>query len=42
MEKASRNRLALGELYLPVVIGLAGYALALWGHQWISGGVALF
>lgn len=32
-----RNRLALGELWLPVVLGLALYALVLWQHKWVSG-----
>jgi uncharacterized membrane protein len=38
---SGRNRLVAGELVMPVIIGLAGYVLALWGHQWLSGGVAL-
>lgn len=36
-----RNRLVVGELWQPVVIGVAAYALLLWGHEFISG-VALF
>lgn len=32
-----RNRLALGELWLPVLAGLALYGLLLWRHQWVSG-----
>jgi uncharacterized membrane protein len=38
---AGRNRLVWGELRLPIIIGLAGYALLLWGHVYVSG-VALF
>jgi len=38
---AGRNRLVLGELWLPVGAGLIGYALLLWGHTYVSG-VALF
>jgi len=32
-----RNRLVLGELWLPVIVGLLGYAALAWGHQWVSG-----
>lgn len=32
-----RNRLVLGELWLPVVVGLAGYVLFFWGHEWVGG-----
>ncbi len=32
-----RNRLVLAELWLPVLIGLAGYAVLAWGHVWVSG-----
>ncbi len=32
-----RNRLVLGELWLPVLLGLAGYAALSWGHEWVSG-----
>ena len=32
-----RNRLVLSELWLPALIALLVYALAAWGHQWISG-----
>jgi uncharacterized membrane protein len=32
-----RNRLVVGELWLPVVVGLLVYGLAFWGHQWLSG-----
>jgi uncharacterized membrane protein len=32
-----RNRLVLGELWLPIVAGLVVYALLLWGHPWLSG-----
>lgn len=31
------NRLAPGELVLPVVVGLVGYAALYWGHQWVAG-----
>ncbi len=34
---AGRNRLVLSELWQPVLIGLAGYALLLWGHEFVSG-----
>lgn len=32
-----RNRLVVGELWLPVLVGLAVYGLLLWGHEWVSG-----
>jgi len=32
-----RNRLVLRELWLPVAVGLAGYALTFWGHEWVGG-----
>jgi uncharacterized membrane protein len=32
-----RNRLVLRELWLPVLVGLAGYAALAWGHVWVSG-----
>jgi uncharacterized membrane protein len=32
-----RNRLVLSELWQPMLIGLAGYALLLWGHEFVSG-----
>jgi uncharacterized membrane protein len=38
---AGRNRLVVSELVVPVVVGLVGYGLALWGHEWLSG-VPLF
>lgn len=31
------NRLAPRELVLPVLVGLAGYGLLYWGHQWVAG-----
>ncbi len=34
---SGRNRLVAGELWLPVVVGLAGYAALAWGHPWVSG-----
>ncbi len=34
---AGRNRLVPGELVLPVVVGLVGYAALYWGHQWVAG-----
>ncbi|MGH6952223.1 MAG: NnrU family protein [Vitreimonas sp.] len=37
-----RNRLALGEIAIPVLVGLAVALLAAWGHANISGGTALF
>jgi uncharacterized membrane protein len=33
----SRNRLVLRELALPLVAGIAVYALVIWGHGYISG-----
>jgi uncharacterized membrane protein len=38
---AGRNRLVVSELVAPVLVGLVGYGLVLWGHQWLSG-VSLF
>lgn len=32
-----RNRLAVGELWLPALLGLALYCLVLWQHGWVSG-----
>lgn len=32
-----RNRLAPSELWLPVLLGLIGYAGLSWGHVWVSG-----
>lgn len=32
-----KNRLALGELWLPALLGLGLYALLLWQHAWVSG-----
>lgn len=32
-----RNKLVLGELWLPLIVGLIGYGLLLWGHVWVSG-----
>ena len=32
-----RNRLVISELWLPVLLGLAGYAALAWGHEWVSG-----
>ena len=34
---AGRNRLVLSELWLPVLLGLIGYAALAWGHEWVSG-----
>jgi len=34
---AGRNRLVVGELVVPVIVGLGAYVLLLWGHQWVSG-----
>jgi uncharacterized membrane protein len=36
-----RNRLVVSELVVPVLVGVVGYGLALWGHEWLSG-VPLF
>ena len=36
-----RNRLVASELVVPVLVGLVGYGLAVWGHEWLSG-VPLF
>ena len=36
-----RNRLVASELVVPVLVGLVGYGLVLWGHEWLSG-VPLF
>lgn len=32
-----RNRLVPKELLLPVIVGLAGYALVYWAHPWLAG-----
>jgi len=32
-----RNRLVPGELWLPVLVGLAGSTALAWGHEWVSG-----
>jgi len=32
-----RNRLVVGELWLPVGVGVAATALIAWGHEWVSG-----
>lgn len=32
-----RNRLAVGELWLPAILGLVLYGLVLWQHAWVSG-----
>jgi uncharacterized membrane protein len=34
---SGRNRLVLGELWLPVLLGLVGYAALSYGHEWVSG-----
>ncbi len=34
---SGRNRLVVKELYLPVLVGLGGYGLVFWGHEWIAG-----
>jgi uncharacterized membrane protein len=34
---SGRNRLVLGELWLPVLLGLVGYAALAYGHEWVSG-----
>jgi len=37
-----RNRLAFGEIALPVLAGVVAAALAVWGHATLSGGTPLF
>ena len=32
-----RNRVVLGELWLPTLVGLALYALMYWGHIYLAG-----
>ena len=32
-----RNRLAPGEMWQPLLAGLAVYALLFWGHEWVGG-----
>ncbi|MDH3644451.1 MAG: NnrU family protein [Gammaproteobacteria bacterium] len=34
---AGRNRLAVKELVVPVVVGLVGYGAVFWLHEWVSG-----
>lgn len=34
---AGRNRLALSEIWIPILVGLALWIALLWGHRWISG-----
>lgn len=34
---SGRNRFVPGELILPVVVGLAGYAAVYFGHPWLAG-----
>ena len=34
---SGRNKLVLKELLLPVVVGLLGYGVVFWGHEWVSG-----
>ena len=34
---SGRNKLVLKELLLPVGVGLLGYGLVYWGHEWVSG-----
>lgn len=36
-----RNRLIPSELLLPAVIAIVLYVAMLWGHPWLSGGIAL-
>jgi uncharacterized membrane protein len=38
---SGRSRLVVGELWLPLALGLVGYVVLLWGHVYVSG-VALF
>lgn len=39
---AGRNKLVLSELWLPVLIGVVGYLAMFWGHEWLSGGAAIY
>lgn len=32
-----RNRLVAKELVAPVVVGLVGYAIVFWAHEWVAG-----
>ena len=32
-----RNRLAIKELVVPVVVGLVAYGVIFWAHEWVSG-----
>ena len=34
---SGRNTLVPGELWLPVLLGLVGYAALAYGHEWVSG-----
>lgn len=34
---AGRNRLVLGELWLPIIVGLALHVALFWGHAWVAG-----
>ena len=34
---SGRNRLVVSELWLPVLLGLLGYAALAWRHEWVSG-----
>ena len=34
---SGRNRLVVGELVAPVVVGLVVYGVVFWGHEWVSG-----
>ncbi len=34
---SGRNKLVLKELFLPVGVGLLGYGLVYWGHEWVGG-----
>jgi uncharacterized membrane protein len=34
---SGRNRLVVSELWLPVAVGLVGYAVVVWGHAYVSG-----
>ena len=34
---SGRNKLVLKELLLPVGVGLLGYGLVYWGHEWVGG-----
>lgn len=34
---SGRNRLVVGELWLPIAVGLALHVVLFWGHAWVAG-----